>query len=131
VADFIGTVNLIEGRVAATDADGAVVEAVGGDRLRVANTGGAGTGDTVWIAVRPEKIAISALPDGQPAEGLCGEVVEIGYRGDTSVYLVRLDSGLVLKAAAANTTRRARHAIGANTRVTLRWAPESAVVLTR
>ena len=131
VADFIGDVNLIEGRVAAADADGAVIETAGGVRFRVGASEEARSGNTVWIAVRPEKIAIAAAADGQPADGLRGEVVEIGYRGDTSVYKVRLDSGLMVKAAAANTRRHAAPPIGRNDRVALSWAPESALVLTR
>jgi putrescine transport system ATP-binding protein len=132
VADFIGDVNLIEGRVAtAGDADGVVIEGAGGMRFRVASTGEAGTGDAVWVAVRPEKIAIAAEAGRSASDALRGEVVEIGYRGDASIYKVRLDSGLTLKAAAANTRRNMPAAIGWNDRVTLAWAPDSAVVLTR
>jgi putrescine transport system ATP-binding protein len=127
LADFIGTVNLIEGRLAADS----VVETQGGVRLRVDVPGEARIGDMVWLAVRPEKIAIAALTEGGAGDDLTGEVVEVGYRGDTSLYRVRLDSGLVMKAAAANTTRRTRQPIGVHARVVLSWAPESAVVLTR
>jgi putrescine transport system ATP-binding protein len=132
VADFIGDVNLIEGRVAtAGDADGVVIEGAGGLHFRVASTGEAGTGDAVWVAVRPEKIAIAAEAGWPAGDALRGEVVEIGYRGDASVYKVRLDSGLTLKATAANTRRTVTAPIGWNDRVTLSWAPDSGVVLTR
>jgi len=126
VADFIGDVNLIEGRVVAAD----TVEAAGGARLRVVATAGVRIGDAVWIALRPEKIAIAAADGGQRADALVGEVTEIGYRGDTSVYKVRLDNGLVLKASAANTRRQAPP-IGRNDRVALSWALDAAVVLTQ
>jgi putrescine transport system ATP-binding protein len=130
VADFIGDVNLIEGRVAAVDADGIVVETPGGVRLRAGSANGVETGAAVCVAVRPEKIAIGAAGGGPP-DALHGEVIEIGYRGDTSVYRVRLDNGLVLKAAAANTRRSTGHAIHWNGRIALSWARESAMVLTR
>jgi putrescine transport system ATP-binding protein len=84
----------------------------------------------VWFAVRPEKIAIVAAAEAS-AEMLHGEVVEIGYRGDTSLYRVRLDNGLTLKAIAANTSRSIGQMIGRNDRVALSWAPDSATVLTR
>src|SRR5499425_2187722 len=50
VADFIGDVNLIEGRVAGAGAGGTVVEYPGG-RLTVASAGNAKPGDAVSVAV--------------------------------------------------------------------------------
>jgi putrescine transport system ATP-binding protein len=130
VADFIGDVNLIEGKVATIDAGCVMVETSGGVRLRAGSANGAKTGAAVCIAVRPEKITIAAA-DGASPDALHGEVIEIGYRGDTSVYRVRLDNGFVLKASAANTRRSTGHAVGWNDRVALSWSPESAMVLTR
>ena len=131
VADFIGDVNLIEGRIAATDATGTAIEAAGNIRFRVGATDDAKAGAAVWIAVRPEKITIAAAADETRAEALYGVVAEVGYRGNASIYKVRLDSGLVLKASVANTSRRAEQTIGSGARVALSWAPESAVVLSQ
>ncbi|MPZ57451.1 MAG: polyamine ABC transporter ATP-binding protein [Rhizobiales bacterium] len=131
VADFIGDVNLIEGRVTVADADGVVVEAAEGIRFQADATDGAKTGETVWVALRPEKIAIASITDGKRADALYGEVLEIGYRGDVSVYKVRLDNGLVMKAAAANTMRRVAQPFGCNDRVVLSWARDAVAVLTR
>jgi putrescine transport system ATP-binding protein len=130
VADFIGDVNLIEGRLTATGND-ATIETAAGVRFRVGATDGANAGDTVWVAVRPEKIAIAPVAGTPPAGALCGEVIEIGYRGDTSAYVVRLDNSLTLRAAAANTRRSVTSPIGWNDRVILSWEPDSTVVLTR
>jgi putrescine transport system ATP-binding protein len=131
VADFIGDVNLIEGKVASLDAAGTVIEAAGGVRLRAGAKDGVKAGDGVAVAVRPEKIAIAPADGGQRADALIGEVVEIGYRGDASVYKVRLDSGLTLKATVANTTRRLAQPIGWNARVALSWPPDAGMVLTQ
>ena len=38
--------------------------------------------------------------------------MDIGYLGDFSIYKVRLDDGLVMKAAAANMTRLTERPIG-------------------
>src|SRR6188472_32853 len=54
VADFIGEVTTIEGRVSANG----VIDSTFG-QLRTADTGAAGPGDTVWLALRPEKIGLS------------------------------------------------------------------------
>jgi putrescine transport system ATP-binding protein len=130
VADFIGDVNLIDGQVVACDGGEAVLECANGLRLSVAASH-ATPGERVTIALRPEKIMI-ALDQAAPAEhALRGEVQEVGYRGDLSVYKVRLDSGLVLKAAAANVTRLSAQQIRSRDRVTLSFAPDAAVVLTQ
>jgi putrescine transport system ATP-binding protein len=131
IADFIGDVNLFEGRMLERSGAGGIVELDGGLRIAVAAAEPAGTGDRLTIALRPEKIAI--VPEATPGSGsaFSGEVREIGYRGDVSVYKVRLDNGLVVKATAANTTRLTRRPIDWHDRVTLSWAPEAAVVLTQ
>jgi putrescine transport system ATP-binding protein len=131
VADFIGDVNLIEGKVTAADADSIAIETTSGIGLRAGAADDANLGATIWIAVRPEKIAIGVADGGQRADALIGEVIEIGYRGDASVYKVRLDNGLIMKATAANTRRGVTRPIGRTDRVALSWSPDAAVVLTR
>ena len=72
------------------------------------------SGDTVWIALRPEKLRIAR--DAPPANAnencVAGRVWDIGYLGDLSIYKVRLDNGFVMKAAAANVTRLVERPIG-------------------
>ena len=127
VAEFIGDVNLIEARIVepgATSIDSAV------GRLRVAQAADGRAGDTIWIALRPEKVRIAR----EPATGencVAGQVWDIGYLGDMSIYRVRLDCGLDMKAAVANQTRLTERPIGWEDRVSLSWPPEAAVVLTR
>jgi putrescine transport system ATP-binding protein len=127
VAQFIGDVNLFEGKAA----DGATVDTVAAGPVRVASLAGASLGDTVAVALRPEKIEIAATP---PAPGrsnmIAGRVAEIGYRGDKSVYKIALDSGAVVRAAAANVARGDADAIDLDERVWLSWLPEAGVVLT-
>jgi putrescine transport system ATP-binding protein len=132
VADFIGDVTLIEGRVAETGAAGIVVESEQAGRLRATAPSDAKPGNSVAIALRPEKVRIALEPPASANENcVAGEVWDIGYLGDVSVYQVRLDSGLVMKAAVANLMRLVERPIGWNDRVWLSWAPEAAVVLTR
>ena len=56
VADFIGEVNLFEGRVGD---DGLSVEGTALGRLHVGEKIAAEPDATVWVAVRPEKMQIS------------------------------------------------------------------------
>src|SRR6516225_9633930 len=132
VADFIGDVNLIEGSVTDAGADGIVVASVAAGRLRALSPTDAKPGDVVWVALRPEKVRIAHAPP--PTDGdncVAGQVGNIGYLGDLSVYKVRLDNGIVMKAAVANVTRLVERPIGWEDRVWLSWAPEAAMVLTR
>jgi putrescine transport system ATP-binding protein len=129
VADFIGDINLIEGRTVAGE-PGAIESAAG--RLRVAQPAAAAPGVTVWVAVRPEKVAITTTaPAAGQGNSFAGTVADIAYLGDVSVYKVRLDGGLVLEAIVANRTRLIERPIGWDDRVWLSFAPEAAVVLTQ
>ena len=58
-------------------------------------------------------------------------MVDVGYLGDVSTYHVRLGSGLMMKATAANLTRMIERPIGPDDEVWLSWPREAAVVLTR
>jgi putrescine transport system ATP-binding protein len=132
VADFIGDVNLIEGQVVETGASGTVIASATAGRLRGLACADAKRGDTVWVALRPEKVRIAREPPGQLRENcVAGTVATIGYLGDLSIYQVRLDNGFVMKVAIANVTRLLERAIGWDERVWLSWAPEAATVLTR
>ena len=132
VADFIGEVNLIEGRVIDVGASGTVVVSAAAGRLRALSPADAKPGDVVWVALRPEKVRIAQEAPGRVEENcVAGEVTDIGYLGDLSIYKVRLDSGTIMKTAVANVTRLVERPIAWDERVWLTWAPEAAMVLTR
>src|SRR5215470_9474664 len=132
VADFIGEVNLIEGRVVDAGASETVIASAAAGRLRARSPTDAKPGDAVWVALRPEKVRIAHAPPPTDGENcVAGQVGNIGYLGDLSVYKVRLDNGIVMKAAVANVTRLVERPIGWDDRVWLTWAPEAAMVLTR
>jgi putrescine transport system ATP-binding protein len=132
VADFIGDVNLIEGRVVETGPGASIIMSPNAGALHAAIATDARSGDTVWVAVRPEKVRIShERPAAAAANCVAGQVWDIGYLGDMSIYKVRLDNGYVMKAAAANMTRLIERPFGWNERVWLSWAPDAGVVLAR
>jgi putrescine transport system ATP-binding protein len=129
VADFVGDVNLFEGRVGD---DRSSVEGTAAGRLRVAAAIEAEPRTSVWVAVRPERMEITRE---QPPPGkencLAGTIVEIGYLGDLSIYHIRIADGSRVTAAAANTGRNGEGALGVDDRVWLRFSPQAAIVLTR
>ena len=134
VADFIGNINLLEGTLTAAG-NGAV-------RLECSGTGAivdvnqpelrASPGDTAWFAVRPEKIGVSLTPPADSSvNAVAGEVWDIGYLGDISIYHVRLATGATLKATVANRTRLVERPITWEDKVWLTWSRDSGVVLTK
>jgi putrescine transport system ATP-binding protein len=105
VADFIGNVNLFEGRVGNPNT---TVEGTALGQLRVTGGINAEVGSTVWVAVRPEKIRLAryeTAPADRPntENGVAAIVVDIGYLGDLSLYRLRTEAGVLLQAAIANT----------------------------
>jgi putrescine transport system ATP-binding protein len=131
VADFIGDINVIEGNVLEVGASGTVV-ASGVGRLRTLSPADAKAGDIVWVALRPEKVRIAHEPPLVEQENcVAGQVTDIGYLGDLSIYKVRLDNGMLIKTAVANVTRLIERPINWDDRVWLTWASEAAMVLTR
>jgi putrescine transport system ATP-binding protein len=132
VAGFIGDVNLFEGRVVQSGPSGTTIESAGAGRISVRQATAAKPGDTVWVALRPEKIDIARGQPPAAAENcVSGRVADIGYLGDVSVYKVRLDNGTVVKAAAANIMRLIERPITWDDRVSLTWTPDAGVVLER
>jgi ABC-type sugar transport system ATPase subunit len=91
VAGFIGSpsMNMIEGRLEAADADGARITLVGGFRLLVpVDARGCSSGSKVILGVRPEH-----LHEGPTADGLCATVVAVERLGSESVMHARMLSG--------------------------------------
>ena len=127
VAGFVGDVNLFEGRA---EIDPAGVRVVSPEGSFVAE-GVATPGQTAWLAVRPEKIAVHAEPPPPGENCLAGKIVDYGYLGDWTTYLVEVETGRTLRAARANATRSVDRPLGCDDPVWLTFAPSSAVILTR
>ena len=124
VADFIGEVSLIEGRFSAP---GLMQTMIG--QLRVADTGAA-LGETVWLALRPEKVRIGGERPAGEVNAVAGTLHEAGYRGDMSLYKVRLADRSLMKIAVANTGQGQRR-FAAGELVWLSWPADAGVVLRR
>jgi putrescine transport system ATP-binding protein len=134
VADFIGSVNLFEGRLIEDEPDYVRVasDELGGV-FHVGHGVSAAPDATVWVALRPEKIQVSReRPEDDGDNRVEGVVSEVAYRGDQSVYLVSLASGRQVRVTRPNTLRQ-----GSGDRfrwddtVWLSWDSSSPVVVTQ
>ena len=136
VADFIGDINIFDARVVANASDvgkpGLVTLDCDGLKVAVEQECAAATGSQVAYAIRPEKVRISLdQPADSSVNSAYGEVWDIGYLGDFSVFIVKLADGRVLRAAQANVSRLVDRPITFGDMVWLNWKPDSGLVLTR
>jgi putrescine transport system ATP-binding protein len=132
VADFIGSVNLFEGRVTEDEPDYIRIESAElGGTIHVGHGVSCTVDQRLWFAIRPEKIRLSRdRPDGAAnlAHGLVEEVL---YLGNQSIYRIRLDGGKVVKATRPNLRRQEDDVISWDEPVWITWADTAGVVLTR
>jgi putrescine transport system ATP-binding protein len=139
VADFIGSVNLFEGRVSEDEPDHVVIESDEGKHY--ISHGITGTeGMEVSIAVRPEKIVLQANTPTMSQRAkveehghncVQGAIAAISYFGNETHYQLKLDSGMQLKVARTNSARHAEAGLQRGQRVHAWWDGSDVVVLTR
>ncbi len=132
VAEFLGDVTIFEGTVAGRGEGGWTVESPSaGTTLTVGSAVDLPVGGSVGVAVRPEKLRILAENEPDGPNVIAGEIWDIGYLGDWTVYWVRLESGLVVRVSRANTARFVERPLGWEDRVRISFDPSAAVVLTK
>ena len=130
VAGFIGTSNIISGKVASLDGTTAVLESGADETLTVADAtqAGAVAGGPLDLTVRPEKIV---LTDERPDPGRCairGRVTEVVYLGTSTQYDVVALGGSELRVFVQNAADSSDIAArGAD--VWLSWRPEHSMAL--
>jgi putrescine transport system ATP-binding protein len=131
VADFVGTTNLFEAVVDATD--GGIVKlrcAEAGCDLYVDEPGHYAPGQQVWVSLRPEKIRLSKQPRASlRGNQLKGTVWELGYLGNRSVYRIKTEHGKIVTVFAQNEQRTSEWAIDWSDEVYLSWTANTAVLL--
>ncbi|MCL4675291.1 MAG: ABC transporter ATP-binding protein [Pararhodobacter sp.] len=105
VADFIGSVNLFEAKVGPAAPDLMRVEADDLGAVSVTPVAGLTQGQTVWLAIRPERITLTRARPETAANAVQGMVEDVGYVGHMSSYRVRLAGGRVIRVTQSNRLR--------------------------
>jgi len=132
VADFIGSVNLFEGRVIEDSESHVRVSCEKtGCEINVSHGISCTENQKLWVAVRPEKMTVSLQSPQQNYNVIKGVVDEIAYLGNQSVYRVLLKDGQFLRVTRSNLTRHEDNAISWDDVVYLSWSDDAGVVLTR
>jgi putrescine transport system ATP-binding protein len=134
VADFIGSVNMFEGQLIEDLPDRARIKSdeLGGV-IYIDHGISSAPGAIVWAAVRPEKINIQRQQPADITENCVkGVVKEIAYMGDVSIYLVKIDTGKMVRVTMPNVERLSDdERILWDETVWLTWHGSSPVVVTQ
>jgi len=138
-ADFIGSVNMLEGKLIKDERDHAVIDtpAVNGKVYLDHGVSGA-TGAIVWAAIRPEKIEMLPRDELTPLPPLAdtpaghnllmGTIRDYAYLGSETVYEVQVGTQ-VLKVLRPNAQRYDARGFDYGQPVWLRWHPQAPAIL--
>jgi len=124
VADFMGSTNLLMGRVESIDGSIASLRLAGGDASRVALADPATAGDALEISIRPESVSIAEPGAGGPGS-IEGRIEQSAYLGSSVQYQVRTQGGALLSIVTPKTGRR--YVTGDD--VEVGWSPHDALVV--
>ena len=132
VSEFIGSVTMFEGKLIEDEPSYVRIETDDLEAPIYVDHGvSSAPGATVWAAIRPEKIQISREKPADTDNWGSGIVRDIAYMGDVSVYLIRLDSGKVVRVTQPNVYRHAEDRVTWDERVYVHWHATSPVVVTK
>ena len=98
-ANFLGQSNLINVTVSGTSGDDLLLD-VHGQRVTLPRSRCTGSGDRLWLGVRPEKLRVTT-PDA-PGNRLTGIVTDASFIGVATYYLVRMPWGQELTVVQQN-----------------------------
>jgi putrescine transport system ATP-binding protein len=130
VADFIGDVNILDGKVSASGNGRIELATNEGFTVRTAAANAPATGSAAGFAIRPEKLKVTrAAPADASVNAAQGEIWDIGYLGDMTVFHVKLDSGKVVKASMLNAQREVEDPVAYDERVWVSFGETAGVVL--
>jgi putrescine transport system ATP-binding protein len=129
-AEFVGSVNLIEGKIEVDRPDHITIRAAGLPEPIMVGHGHTGYEDMdVIFALRPEKLVVTKERPDQPHNCYKGKIEEIAYFGSHSVMHIHLPSGLKLLAHVPNSRRWASEDFTWEDEVWASWDEMAGVVL--
>lgn len=140
VADFVGSVNIFEGKLTLDEPDKAAVDCPGLGKVYL-NHGVTGPhGADVWVALRPEKMYLHVQGKGKAVEAAAkdapeghnfarGTIKGMSYLGDITLYEIKLDSGAMIRVSRPNLSRHDQEDFTWDDKVSMHWRADSPVVL--
>ena len=129
VASFIGDINIFRGEVSSATGGAADIETPDGMIIRTAAPEDLKPGQKASFAIRPEKLRVSRTKPQGGLNAAAGEVWDIGYLGDMTVFHIKLKSGDVVKASLLNAVRTVEDPIAYDEEIWVSFDADSGVVL--
>lgn len=131
VADFVGSVNMFEGRVSEDEPEHIKIACADLDgEIYVGHGVTCTLNQQLWYALRPEKMKLSReKPAGRNV--FPAVVEEVAYMGNLSIYRLRLPSGQTIRASQTNLDRYSEDRISWDENVWVSWDDVAGVVLSR
>ena len=128
VADFIGSLNVLELKVDELLGDYAVARVGETERVIVVAEPGTVVGDPVRVAMRPEQVQVTPVGNGAPDTGsrLEGTIAEVVFLGMYTQFHVDTRVGRLVSHRMADEPLAA---LEVGSEVALEWAPEHASLL--
>ena len=128
VADFIGSANILDGKVV-SNLEGMMEVSTYLGKFSFKSNSNISEGSDLFVGLRPEKISISKA--ASKSKNITGFIDDIGYFGDYSIYKVRLDDGQIIDVTAQNQKRpkNAKDRLTYEDKVNLNWDNSSAMLL--
>lgn len=130
VADFIGNVSMFEGTVEKSGNGAIEVATKDGFIAKAETSENVASGSNVWFAIRPEKFKVSKKkPENAGVNSAEGEVWDIAYLGDMTVFNVKLASGKVVKISQMNATRETEEPLAWDDKVWVTFPANAGIIL--
>jgi len=121
VADFIGQCNLLHGPVVANAGGVVTLEVPGLGAVRAAAESGVAAGAEATVALRPEKIRLTAGAAQDQENHFSGTVHDFLYMGDVTVYRIQTAAGARVEALLANSQSGRTQFFSVGDTVEMRW----------
>mgnify|MGYP001183994807 FL=1 len=128
VADFIGSANILDGKVV-SNLEGMIEVSTYLGKFSFKSNSNISEGSDLFVGLRPEKISINKA--ASKTKDTSGYIDDIGYFGDYSLYKVRLDEGQIIDVTSQNQKRpkNAKDMLTYEDAVNLSWDNSSAMLL--
>jgi len=125
-------VNIIEGAAHRAGEDRYTVHWADGQApLMAASDKAFSPAQNAFLAIRPEKVLVTAERPADAVNAIQGRIHDIAYLGNISTYHVEVAGGRMLKAQTANTRRIENRGFTWENRVWLSWDSTAGVLLER
>jgi spermidine/putrescine transport system ATP-binding protein len=126
VADFVGTSNFFEGRVAEANGASAAITLRNGQTYHSASQSPVGVGEDGCLSVRPEQVRLSRTAMPGALETIVKNRI---FLGEHTEYLVGHETLGNISVLAPRQTEQGMGALGAGERAWVQWAPDAALIL--